>query len=270
MDILEEKRREFRSIFQSKGVKTTILSLKLFLIEPSESFRTLMLIESQYKQARNREQRGIIDYEKLSVEKNSIGSRLLDFIEDFVWEDTRLSVFTDSRDGQEYRTIRFNGQIWMADNLNYNVGEGCWVHEHDPVNSKKYGRLYNWDAGTKACPLGWRLPSDKDWQMIAKNFGGYYDFLDNSYDVGNPQEGLQNLLKGGRSKFNAVLAGYYSPSSVSSESFWQVDTNGLYWTASELDSEGGILYNFDKDMEELYRGTDGKSIGCACRCIKDY
>ncbi|MCB0582477.1 MAG: translation initiation factor IF-2 N-terminal domain-containing protein [Phaeodactylibacter sp.] len=64
--------------------------------------------------------------------------------------------FTDSRDGKLYRTIELNGQRWLAQNLNFDVGEGCCFYENDPKNGEKYGRLYTWEAAKKACPPGLR------------------------------------------------------------------------------------------------------------------
>ena len=76
--------------------------------------------------------------------------------------------FTDPRDGQVYKTIELIGKTWMAENLNYDVGEGCWYYRMPdgflkPAKGemvKKHGLLYNLKAAKKACPPGWHLPTD--------------------------------------------------------------------------------------------------------------
>jgi uncharacterized protein (TIGR02145 family) len=40
------------------------------------------------------------------------------------------------------------------------------------ANCQKYGRLYGWDAAMKACPAGWRLPTNNDWNALINFAGG--------------------------------------------------------------------------------------------------
>ncbi|MCO6487020.1 MAG: caspase family protein, partial [Phaeodactylibacter sp.] len=116
------------------------------------------------------------------------------------------NTFTDPRDGQTCRTVEINGQRWMAQNLNFDVGEGCWFYKDDPKNGEKYGRLYTWEAAKKSCPPGWRLPTDEEWQALAMKFGGYYDW-EQRKDVGDPKKAYKALLEGGDSGFSALLGG---------------------------------------------------------------
>ena len=85
--------------------------------------------------------------------------------------------FTDSRDGQTYKTISFvyttTGKtiVWLAQNLNYRL-EDSYAYDDDESNRDKLGLLYTWEAAKKACPKGWHLATDSEWSILVNVFGG--------------------------------------------------------------------------------------------------
>ena len=85
--------------------------------------------------------------------------------------------FVDERDGQIYKYTTIGGQVWMAENLNYEIpgvtrdmyGTSCTA-----VNDNCDGRglLYNYSSADTACPKGWHLPSQDEWNALYGTMGG--------------------------------------------------------------------------------------------------
>jgi uncharacterized protein (TIGR02145 family) len=158
---------------------------------------------------------------------------------------TVLGLFTDARDGQIYKTILVGNHTWLAANLNY-VVEESWLYDDDPLNGRRYGRLYSWEAAQHACPDGWHVPADSEWKELARNFGGYRD-MDDGYPgtgvgIGRPAASFESLILGGQSGFSACLGGYRS----SAGQFFDLGKTGLYWTATSYQ------YNDLGNFEPLY------------------
>lgn len=166
--------------------------------------------------------------------------------------------FTDSRDGQSYKTIRLkDGKKWMTENLNYNTPDS-WCYDGSNSNCKKYGRLYTWAAAKKACPSGWHLPSYAEWHAMVKQYSGI------DYARGGGLAAYKALISGGDSGFTALLGGLRG-----TDSYYQLGKYGYYWSSSEQRS-GHVYYCFLKPDSEIREGfgyNDG--VGYSCRCVED-
>lgn len=213
--------------------------------------------------------------------------------------------------GFSYPTIQVGGQCWTAVNLratSYRNGDpllgsldstawsntpfGAWtVNASEPLFDANYGKLYNAHAAADArglCPLGWRVPSDSDWQSLTQFLGqsGYGNLASDFNGVGFALKSCRQLNGGGQSGcgtsahprwnshnvhfgsdafgFSALPAGSLSSSGGSftapggTGSWWSSSTSGSSAWYVQLNSFGG----------NLSRTTGSKQNGRSIRCVR--
>jgi uncharacterized protein (TIGR02145 family) len=155
------------------------------------------------------------------------------------------------------------GKQWTTDNLKVETA-GSFCHGDSELNCARYGRLYTWESAKLACRSlgeGWRLPTNDDWQQMAKHFGGVRD---DSADGG--KTAFKALMMGGSSGFNAVFGGNRDADGQ----YARLEAHGLYWTASASDSAGVWFYNLGKGGQILNRHSGGnKQMAISVRCVRD-
>lgn len=178
------------------------------------------------------------------------------------------NLLIDSRDNQSYKIIQLSdGNTWMAQNLNFK-SKNSWLSNNDENNAQKYGRLYNWESANSACPKGWRLPSDKEWNYLAMNYGTsekiWYDSTDISLDSNKKPN--ESLNKNETNSFPRTLGGYRNADG----SYEDLEKGGYYWSSSEESEKGGWYYYFVKSKPSRFiRNYWDKRWGYSCRCIKN-
>jgi uncharacterized protein (TIGR02145 family) len=195
-----------------------------------------------------------------------------------------LAVFAYSGDntliygGKTYKTVKIGTQTWMAENLNYEA-EGSKCYKYDPANCAKYGRLYDLETAKKACPEGWRLPSNEDWDKL-------YRFVDGDTGSVSPYESktagkylkaASGWYKDGNGTddygFSALPGGGYSHGN-----FFYVGSNGYWWSPSKKYSTVAYYrfmgYSGNADWNstgsaDWSRSSNNKSRLFSVRCIQD-
>ena len=151
-----------------------------------------------------------------------------------------------------YSTVKLNNQIWMAENLNLELDEGCWIYENNSLYGEWYGRLYTWDAAMNACPEGWHLPSDEEWSDMIEALGG-------------EKAAYHKLLESGKNAFNVRFAGYRSQEGI----FMSIERAADFWTSTEAGSANAWLRYLLYKKERVFRLIDHKNCGFSVRYVKD-
>jgi len=191
--------------------------------------------------------------------------------------------FADSRDNKTYKSVVIGTQTWMAENLNYaasgsKCGNGSSLSDNNTASCDTYGRLYNWATAQTACPAGWVLPTNTDWDKL-------YRYADNTGGTGSP---YLSATAGKKLKaasgwngsgngtdqfgFSALPGGGGS----SGGNFGNTGDIGYWWSASQEDSD--MAYRRDMistyldasyQLDGAYYDVSEKSRLFSVRCLKD-
>jgi uncharacterized protein (TIGR02145 family) len=169
-------------------------------------------------------------------------------------------VFTDSRDGNKYKTAVIGGKRWMAENLNYRPQSGAWCYKDDKSNCAKYGRLYDWKTARTVCPAGFHLASRGEWIDLVATAGGERvagKKLRAKTGSNNDTDefGFSALLGGGRD--------YYS------SKFLYVGSDGYWWTATERGNDNAYYRKMGDGGGSVGEGNDVKGDAYSVRCVAD-
>jgi uncharacterized protein (TIGR02145 family) len=204
-----------------------------------------------------------------------------------------LGVFTDVRDGKEYKTVRIANQTWMAENLAYlpsvtTHDDGSkyipkyYVYGYNGTDTAEaklseyysnYGALYNYEAALKSCPEGWHLPSDEEWKTLEANLGMQPIEIDNAgwrgTNEGRSLKARYGWKESGSgsniSDFSALPGGYRLPYGYTD--FETIYSN--FWVAREHTSTEAWCRYLYYNNTGVYRGTFSRDFGFSVRCIRD-
>ncbi len=175
------------------------------------------------------------------------------------------AVMKDGRDTAGYKVIEISNQIWMAENLAFKTDKGSWAYDNDNNNLSVYGRLYNWETAKRACPSGWHLPSDKEWNTLIEYLGGENvaggKLKSKSKSWKSPNTGADNN-KG----FEALPAGYYEPSD---KTFSGAGYTSNFWSSSPAGNDGAFNYEVHYYFAKVRKNNNKQGTGYSVRCVKD-
>ena len=189
----------------------------------------------------------------------------------------KMGTLKDSRDGQTYKTVQIGDQVWMAENLNFKT-DSSFCYNDSAEYCTKYGRLYKWAAAVGksenecgygyvcslpsgdiqgACPAGWHLPSQGEWEYLITAVGGKRiadKVLMSSSNDGTDVYSFSALPAGERDdKGRYYDAGRFV---------------GSFWSSTESNKENAYRIGSCGDGETCLRDVR-KNNGFSIRCLKD-
>jgi uncharacterized protein (TIGR02145 family) len=203
-------------------------------------------------------------------------------------------------DGNEYAVVAIGNQCWMKENLRvtrFRNGDSIpldrsggiagdssgvtWyslstpartIYNHSNSNLLSFGYLYNRFAAQDTrgiCPVGWHLPSQADFVILANTLGGELVAGGKMKTSGTstwkvPNEGADNS-----SGFSAVPSGYRS---VFGGNFLGKGEAAVFWTATEGVNEICRELHFDsralKTPTRVIYNVNPPN-GLSVRCVRD-
>jgi uncharacterized protein (TIGR02145 family)/uncharacterized repeat protein (TIGR02543 family) len=183
-----------------------------------------------------------------------------------------ITTFTDDRDGKTYKKVTIGTQTWMAENLNI-VADSSVCYNNDESNCEQYGRLYTWGAAMRACPVGWRLPTDEEWTTLVDYAGGYETAGKKLKSASGWEKCNWSVCENGTNDFGfSALPGGES-GFVSEGRFGDGGGRGFWWSATETPAHHESGYAWYRSMDHILDGVGKQELShggqISVRCVQD-
>ncbi len=131
-------------------------------------------------------------------------------------------IFTDPRDGKQYKWILFGRQAVMVQNFSFKPDTGNVCGDRP----EKRGYLYDWSTATTVAPDGWHLPTKEEWLSVVNEFEKYCWL---HFDQDTPSLIRDYTIRNGFSDFKG--------NNFSNDSSY-------YWSSSESGPSGAVGFCF--------------------------
>ena len=178
------------------------------------------------------------------------------------------STFIDNRDDKTYKTIQMGEQLWMAENLAYKPNYGnFWSYQNSQSNLNKYGYLYDYETAVNACPDGWHLPKDEEWNELIQHI---YNDETITVNVAKALKITSGWFRNNNGTdhygFSALPGGLFDSNN---KTFAYIGKSCGWWSSTNKTNfhtwKRGLLYDSKSLGRSLGNNVDGHSV----RCIKN-
>jgi len=189
----------------------------------------------------------------------------------------------------DFESVKIGDQEWMTKNLNVSTfrngdpipkattneewedagldEQPAWCYyQNNPLNGKKYGRLYNWYAVNDPrglAPEGWHVASDMEWYQLIEFLGGF--------DVaGIKMKNTSGWNENGNGNNESGLSGLPGGAREYEGDFVDMGDYGYWWSSTDdrFNKNSATLYYLLYDQGSVGRNSYYKDEGYSVLCIK--
>jgi len=189
-------------------------------------------------------------------------------------------------DNNLYSVVRIGSQRWMGQNLKTTrLNDGSFItnitansqwssattaawcsYENENTNRDLYGLLYNWSAinSGKLCPVGWRVPTDEDWQALNDYLGGTNVAGGALKERGTDTWASPNTGANNSSGFSARPGGYrYSAGYFGGKTY-----GADWWSSTTETTTNAWAWGVNSTQTKFNRYSQNKLSGLSVRCVR--
>jgi len=187
-------------------------------------------------------------------------------------------------DNNTYKTVKINGQEWMAQNLRtsryfdnsfidkvidsaswVNTTDGAWIWYNNDFNYETpYGKLYNWHAvnSGKLCPENWHVPSENEWMAMRDSLlmftppGGALKERDTDH-WNSPNTGANN-----QTGFTGI------PGGLRPGGYQSLGEHGYFWSSTASSATEAVAFYLYAVSADLFSSNQEKFVGASVRCVR--
>ncbi|MBQ2558985.1 MAG: hypothetical protein II565_00075 [Fibrobacter sp.] len=194
--------------------------------------------------------------------------------------DFEYGTFTDSRDGHVYKTTVYNGQTWLAQDIDYyDSSDTLFVNQSlcakvveksakDPRYNRKQhpseneycdgaSRFYTVNVSKKVCPDGWRLPTKDDLKEFTEKDGDEWRAFAKKIFVRIMSDDSDSDIFGLSLRTDGLVEPYGGRMSLS--------PYNIFWLEEGVYVRNGI---FESDVSGAFSDSRENGEFVAVRCIK--
>ena len=174
-----------------------------------------------------------------------------------------------------YGIVKIGDQWWTSENMNFPELEEypylSTCYDNLESSCREYGGLYtmvdlfeiegdDYRQPIPACPKGWHIPSESEWETLFSYYGGR-------------SHALKELLPGGSSDFNVLMAGekiMRNPNNPNKKLYVGQGSWTVLWSTTFIRKVNVRVYGFNSEINSIARFYNSLTTNrFSLRCIKD-